>query len=84
MMLTLCRAGEPAPAVFNPSQRPVRSALFAYEVFGPAEYAEALALARAGKPHRQFKFGRKNNHWVINGETWDTFKIAAAVSCPSN
>jgi hypothetical protein len=26
--------------------------------------------------HREFKFGRSNGHWTINGETWDTVKIA--------
>jgi hypothetical protein len=27
--------------------------------------------------HREFVFGRNNGHWTINGETWDTAKIAA-------
>ena len=27
--------------------------------------------------HRDFTFGRSNGHWTINGETWDTMKIAA-------
>jgi FtsP/CotA-like multicopper oxidase with cupredoxin domain len=37
----------------------------------------ALQMANSGQSHRQFVLGRKNGHWVINGETWDTFKIAA-------
>ena len=27
--------------------------------------------------HRKFDFGRSNGHWTINGETWDTLRIAA-------
>ncbi len=29
------------------------------------------------KPHREFVFGRSGGLWTINGETWDTMKIAA-------
>jgi FtsP/CotA-like multicopper oxidase with cupredoxin domain len=38
----------------------------------------ALKMANAGQSHRQFEFGRRNGHWTINGETWDTLKIAAS------
>lgn len=30
------------------------------------------------KFHREFDFGRSNGHWTINGESWDTMKIAAS------
>lgn len=28
--------------------------------------------------HREFDFGRSNGHWTINGESWDTMRIAAS------
>ncbi|CAF1407708.1 unnamed protein product [Rotaria sordida] len=37
----------------------------------------AINMANQGQFHRRMVFGRSNGHWVINGETWDTFKIAA-------
>jgi len=38
----------------------------------------AIAMANNGQAHREFVFGRSNGHWTINGETWDTNKIAAS------
>lgn len=38
---------------------------------------EAVQMANSQQFHREFVFGRRNGQWVINGETWDTFKIAA-------
>ena len=43
-----------------------------------SDIQQAMALIRAGKPHRDFKFGRTGSQWTINGETWDTLRIAAA------
>lgn len=63
------------------------SAAFAYtnnpiitttdRVLGPQVTAMALAQARKGVCTRTFKFGRSNGHWVINGEDWITFRVAA-------
>jgi len=37
--------------------------------------AEQMILA--GNPTRTFKFGRGGGQWVINGETWDSDRVAA-------
>jgi hypothetical protein len=34
-------------------------------------------MVSSGGYHRKMVFGRSNGHWAINGETWDTYKIAA-------
>ena len=47
------------------------------KVMTQADLDTALQMANNGQSHRQFKFGRTNGHWTINGETWDTMKIAA-------
>ena len=43
-----------------------------------SDIQKAIAMANAGQAHREFAFGRRNGHWTINGETWDTNKIAAS------
>ena len=48
------------------------------ESIADAEIQTALQMARSGKAHRHFHFGRTNGQWTINGETWDTMRIAAA------
>jgi FtsP/CotA-like multicopper oxidase with cupredoxin domain len=37
----------------------------------------AMSMANSGRAHRDFVFGRSNGHWVINGESWASFKLAA-------
>jgi FtsP/CotA-like multicopper oxidase with cupredoxin domain len=37
----------------------------------------AKQMITNGEYHRKMVFGRSNGHWTINGETWDSFKIAA-------
>jgi len=49
-----------------------------FRVLSTADLAKATAMANADNYHRQFVFGRTNGHWTINGETWDTAKIAAS------
>lgn len=46
-------------------------------VLTDSDIAAAMQMAQDGKFHRRMHFDRGNGHWVINGETWDTFKIAA-------
>ena len=48
------------------------------KVMTQADLNTALEMANSGESHRVFKFGRTNGHWSINGETWDTMKIAAS------
>ncbi|CAF0713561.1 unnamed protein product [Adineta steineri] len=47
-------------------------------VLNMSDYDTALQMANNGKFHRQMVFERSNNQWKINGQTWDSFKIAAA------
>lgn len=46
-------------------------------VLSSSDMNTAIAMANADQYHRNFKFGRSNSQWTINGETWDSFKIAA-------
>jgi FtsP/CotA-like multicopper oxidase with cupredoxin domain len=63
--------------VFDPTVAVPEHLKFEDLVLSPVDYAAAKALANSGKSDRQFALGRCNGHWCINGETWDTFKIAA-------
>ncbi|CAF1584563.1 unnamed protein product [Rotaria sp. Silwood1] len=47
-------------------------------VLNSTHIGTAIQMANNGQYHRRMVFGRSNGHWVINGETWDTFRIAAA------
>lgn len=47
-------------------------------VLTPSDIAEAQKMIAEGRQHRTFKFGRSGGQWTINGETWDTMKIAAS------
>ncbi len=47
-------------------------------VLTSADIAEAQKMISEGRQHRVFKFGRSGGQWTINGETWDTMKIAAS------
>ena len=49
-----------------------------YAVLTKADLDAATAMANAGNYHREMVFGRSNGHWTINGETWDSAKIAAS------
>jgi FtsP/CotA-like multicopper oxidase with cupredoxin domain len=49
-----------------------------YNVLTTADINAATAMANAGNYHREMVFGRSNGHWTINGETWDSAKIAAS------
>ncbi|UJR17736.1 hypothetical protein I4U23_004634 [Adineta vaga] len=56
----------------NPQpERPIARVLDASDI------ATAVRMAANGDFHRRMVFGRSNDQWVINGETWDSFKIAA-------
>jgi FtsP/CotA-like multicopper oxidase with cupredoxin domain len=54
----------------NPS-RPI------FSVLNVSDINKAITMANNSVYHRDFDFGRTNGHWTINGETWDTMKIAA-------
>lgn len=48
------------------------------KVLSEQDYNTAMRMAESRNCTRHFKFGRRMGHWVINGETWHTFKIAAS------
>ena len=47
-------------------------------VLSQQDISEAQRMISQGRHHREFKFGRSGGQWTINGETWDTMKIAAS------
>jgi hypothetical protein len=55
---------DPLKPIFNVLTKPDRDA--------------DMAMANADQYHREMVFGRSNGMWTINGETWDTAKIAAS------
>lgn len=59
------------PQVDNTPINPVAA------VFSQEDLQNARRMAENGDFHRKMVFGRSNGHWAINGETWDSFKIAA-------
>jgi FtsP/CotA-like multicopper oxidase with cupredoxin domain len=68
---------EPNPPVFQEFNTAIPPFQPLNKVLSPADVKTAIRMANNDEAHREFKFGRSNGHWVINGETWDTMKIAA-------
>ncbi|GLC63932.1 hypothetical protein PLESTF_000100100 [Pleodorina starrii] len=64
-----------SPAVFR-AERPARAVLDAV-LSNDTDIPRALAMARNKTCTRTFRFGRRHGHWVINGETWHTARVAA-------
>ena len=48
-----------------------------HKVLSIDDIKEAELLILQDKAHREFKFGRSNSRWSINGETWTSMKMAA-------
>ncbi len=63
--------------VFNPNLAPDPQLMPINTALSKNDIDQAMAMVEKGEYHRRMDFGRRNGHWVINGETWDTFKIAA-------
>jgi len=61
--------------VFNPSVDNINMNIVSM-VLTSDDLSVARAMAASGGYHRKMVFGRSNGHWAINGETWDTYKIA--------
>jgi hypothetical protein len=49
-----------------------------FSVLTKADRDAAMAMANREQYHREMVFGRSMGMWTINGETWDTAKIAAS------
>ena len=62
--------------VFNPSVDNMNLNIVS-SVLSESDLSTAIGMANRGDYHRKMVFGRSNGHWAINGETWDTYKIAA-------
>ena len=75
---------EVGAAVFNPLFTPGTNGVPpdigpVTATLSPAEIQAATTMALVGQFHRDFLFAKAvNGQWAINGETWDTAKIAAA------
>jgi FtsP/CotA-like multicopper oxidase with cupredoxin domain len=67
----------PNPPVFMTTQTTPDPLKPIFKVLTQADINAATAMATADQYHREMVFGRTNGHWTINGETWDTAKIAA-------
>lgn len=65
-------------AIFNPSLNLYEPVKPIEKTLSASDIQTAISMANAGRAHREFHFGRNNGHWTINGETWDTNKIAAS------
>jgi FtsP/CotA-like multicopper oxidase with cupredoxin domain len=69
---------ELTPPVFTYTQNTPDPLKPIFNVLSTADINTAITMANSDTYHRLFVFGRTNGHWTINGETWDTAKIAAA------
>jgi FtsP/CotA-like multicopper oxidase with cupredoxin domain len=67
----------PTPPVFQEFNTAIQPLKPINNVLSQADLNTALKMANADQAHRVFKFGRSGGQWTINGETWDTLKIAA-------
>jgi len=66
------------PSVFKEQNGNSKPLITLNHVLSQQDYNLASIMAHAGLYHREFVFGRRNGHWVINGETWASMKIAAS------
>lgn len=48
-----------------------------HKVLSEDDILLANTMINNKQSHREFKFGRSNGRWVINGETWSSMKLAA-------
>lgn len=69
---------EAVPPVFQTTQNTPDPLKPLFHVLSTADINTATTMANNDQYHREFVFGRSNGMWTINGETWDTAKIAAA------
>lgn len=67
----------PAP-VFMTTQTTPTPLRPLFNVLTKADRDAAVAMVNRGEYHREMVFGRSMGMWTINGETWDTAKIAAS------
>jgi FtsP/CotA-like multicopper oxidase with cupredoxin domain len=68
----------PNPAVFNTTLTEPDPIKPLFTVLTKPDMDAALAMANADQYHREMVFGRSNGMWTINGETWDSTRVAAS------
>lgn len=74
----LAQPSTPNPPVFVTTQTTPDPLKPLFNVLTKADRDAAMAMAMSDQYHREMVFGRSNGMWTINGETWDTAKIAAS------
>ncbi|CAF2704635.1 unnamed protein product [Rotaria sp. Silwood2] len=57
---------------YTTPEDPIKRVLYASDI------NLAMQMANESRFHRKMAFSKINGKWVINNETWDTFRIAAA------
>ncbi|KAG2484888.1 hypothetical protein HYH03_016369 [Edaphochlamys debaryana] len=67
----------PPNSAFTPGNPVVPARPFLDSVLSDADMAAAKAMVANKNCTRTFKFGRRHGHWVINGESWHTARVAA-------
>ena len=68
----------PNPPVFNTTLTEPDPVKPIFTVLTKQDMDAALAMANADQYHREMVFGRSNGMWTINGETWDSARVAAS------
>jgi len=70
--------GNPVEApLFEENNQSIQPSVPIARVLNETDIQTAMKMTNKGEYHREFVFGRSMGHWTINGETWDTMKIAA-------
>lgn len=72
------KTGVSNPPIFQESNTNIQPLKPIEKVLSQADLNTAVQMANSGKSHRVFKFGRTGSQWTINGETWESLKIAAS------
>ena len=70
----------PGAATFNGALTPTATGTLIpiTQALSAQDLLAASAMISSGKYHRRMDFQQSGGVWTINGETWDSFKIAAA------
>lgn len=69
---------QPTPPSFQETNTAIEPLKPINKVLSQNDLNTATQMANSGQSHRVFKFGRSGGQWTINGETWDSMKIAAS------
>ncbi|KAG2425551.1 hypothetical protein HXX76_013595 [Chlamydomonas incerta] len=69
--------GASTPAFMPPAANAVNPTVLD-RVLNQSDINAALAMVAVKNCTRTFRFGRRHGHWVINGESWHTARVAAS------